>query len=70
MKDIKKDRNKYVLYSISILLLLIIFPFRLAIIFPNNYILIIILLLFSLGLILEIIALYKIDDLNRILKKE
>ena len=70
MRDIRKDRNKYILYSISVLLLLIIIPIFLAIIFPNIFILIIVMLLFSFGLILETVALYKVDDLNRILKKE
>lgn len=70
MRDIRKDRNKYILYSISVLLLLIIIPIFLAIIFPINFILIIVMLLFSFGLILETVALYKVDDLNRILKKE
>ena len=70
MKDNIKKRSKYIFYSISILVLLIILPFCLAIIFPNNFIFIIMILLFSLGLILEIVTLYKIDDLNRILKKE
>ena len=70
MKDIIKERNKYILYLIGILVLFAITPFCLAIIFPNDFILIIMMLLFSLGLFLEIVVLYKVDDLNRILKKE
>lgn len=70
MKDIIKIRNKYVLISFSILLLLIIFPLCLAIIIPNNLISIIVMLLFSLGLVLEIVVFYKVDDLNRIIKKQ
>ena len=65
MKDIKENRNKYILCAIAILILFIIAPFCLAMLFPNGFVFIISILLFSFGLITEASTIYKIDEYKK-----
>ena len=69
LKNIKENRNKNILYAIGILVLFIIVPFCLSILYPNNIVLIISILLLGFGIITEVSTLYKIDEYNKELKK-
>ena len=70
LKNIKENRNKNILYAIGILVLFIIVPFCLSILYPNNIVLIISILLLGFGIITEVSTLYKIDEYNKELKKQ
>lgn len=69
MKEIRKKRNQYIMRLSTIFMLLIVLPFCLAIIFPNIFILILAMVLFIVGLIFAMALLYRVDDLNRTLRK-
>lgn len=69
-KNIKENRNKNILYAIGILVLCIIVPFGLSMLYPNNIVLILCILLFGFGFITETLTLYKIDEYNKELKKQ
>lgn len=70
LKNIKENRNKNILYAIGILVLFIIVPFCLSILYPNNIVLIISILLLGFGIITEVSTLYKIDEYNKELKNQ
>ena len=70
LKNIKENRNKNILYAIGILVLFIIAPFCLSMLYPNNIVLIISILLLGFGLITEVSTLYKIDEYNKKLKNQ
>ena len=70
LKNIKENRNKNILYAIEILVLFIIAPFCLSILYPNNIVLIISILLLGFGIITEVSTLYKIDEYNKELKNQ
>ena len=70
LKNFKENRNKNILYAIGFLVLFIIAPFCLSILYPNNIVLIISILLLGFGLITEVSTLYKIDEYNKELKNQ